>query len=248
MRSFFKSLFGGESRRPFIVLFPGRTGSSWLVDALSQHPAIGIEGEILVGATEAEERAHLQRLFGTRSRLARGFKTKLKDVVDQDGLAEAIGRYDVKVMRMHRADVLRLAISRIRASHLHRQSGRWNASGAAAPLAAGPIEASELQRSLEINEDEVRAIDRFIERLGRPVFDLEYAEILASPSAVLARAQRWLEVPERELAGSVVKNTGEDLTTVVTNLEELRRQMVDGPWASIFEVDLVTERWRDSEG
>ena len=83
MRSFFKNLFGGESRRPFIVLFPGRTGSSWLVDALSRHPEIGIEGEILVGRTEREQEDHLRRLFGTRSRLARGFKTKLKDVTDQ---------------------------------------------------------------------------------------------------------------------------------------------------------------------
>ena len=247
MRSLFKSLFGGESRRPFIVLFPGRTGSSWLVDALSRHPAIGIEGEILVGGTPAEERAHLHRLFGTRSRLARGFKTKLKDVVDRDGLAEAIGRYDVKVMRMQRADALRLAISRIRARMLHDRSGFWNAKSSSASLGPEPVGVEQLRESVEINDAEVRAIDRFVAGLDASIFDVEYADILSSPTEVLHRVQSWLGVPVRRLEGTVVKNTDEDLTRVVTNLDELREAFVGGPWASIFDVDPLRERRRDSE-
>ena len=39
-----------------------------------------------------------------------------------------------------------------------------------------------------------------------------------------------------------VKNTDEDLTRVVTNLDELRGAFVGGPWASIFDVDPVRER------
>ena len=48
---------------PFVILFPGRTGSSWLVSSLASHPAIHAEGERLVRMPAArqprEERARV---------------------------------------------------------------------------------------------------------------------------------------------------------------------------------------------
>ena len=90
----------GGNARPFVILFPGRTGSSWLVDALGRHPRIHAEGEILVRRSPEEQPSIWSGVWNRgSSRRAAGFKTKLKDVVDPAALASAIEEAGVVVVR-----------------------------------------------------------------------------------------------------------------------------------------------------
>ena len=227
----------------FLILFPGRTGSSWLVDGLSRHPRIRVEGEILVGLSSAKQRSELERLFGGRpSRSAVGFKTKLKDVPDLDVLKACIQGHDLAVFRMRRRDLLRLAISRINARRLHAATGRWNRRSGDRPVSGEDVAVDELVDALACSRDDVARLDDFVAAAGVVPCEIEYADILSEPAKVLARVQDVLGVPHRRLLSSVAKNTSQDLAAAVGNIEALRRELAGGEWASVFEVDPFSER------
>ena len=231
----------GRGRR-FVVVFPGRTGSSWLRDALERHPCVTMRGEMLVGLDADAQRRAVAQVFGrVRGGRAAGFKTKLKDVADPAFLAEMIERYDATVVRMRREDLLRLALSRINARRLHDAAGRWNAGEGVAPVEARAIDPGVLREALESARGEVDRVEAFVRRLDRPVVEVAYHEILQDPAAVLGRIQSVLGVPPRSLESRVVKNTTEDLTEAIPNLEEIAAALEGEEWARIFEVDRRVE-------
>lgn len=231
----------GRGRR-FVVVFPGRTGSSWLRDALERHPRVAMRGEMLVGLDAAAQRRAVAQVFGrVRAGRAAGFKTKLKDVADPAFLAEMIERYDATVVRMRREDLLRLALSRINARRLHDAAGRWNAGEGVEPVEARAIEPEVLREALESARGEVDRVEAFVRRLDRPVVEVAYHEILQDPTAVLHRIQSVLGVRARALESRVVKNTTEDLAEAVPNLDEVVAAFEGGEWSRVFQVDRRVE-------
>ena len=226
----------------FLILFPGRTGSSWLVDGLARHPGIRAEGEMLVGRSAVEQRAEIVRLYGRSRKSAVGFKTKLKDVADPGHLGDCIEEYDLVVLLMRRRDLLRLAISRINARRLHAATGRWNVRSKDRPVSGGDVSVDELVEALAACRDDVARLDDFVASAGVTPFEIEYADILAGPSEVLERVQEKLGVDPRRVVSSVAKNTSERLSSAVGNIDALRRELSGGPWESVFDVDPVSER------
>lgn len=233
-------------RRPgvrFLILFPGRTGSSWLVDALSRHPDVRVEGEILVGRSPSEQARDWARLLGARGgSQVSGFKTKLKDVAEPESLSSWLNANPVVVIHMGRADLLRLATSKINARRLHEASGHWNAGEAVRPIEKTPIPVDLMEDALASSRQDVEGLQRFVDGLENPIRTVDYAEILQDPVGVLDRVQAWLELPVRSLEPRVVKNTDQDLRAAIPNLADLQAHFAQGPWAPVFDVDLVTER------
>ena len=233
----------------FLILFPGRTGSSWLVDGLCRHPRIRADGEILVGRSPDEQRSTLRRLYaGRRTRSAIGFKTKLKDVADLDLLRSCIVENELVVFLMRRRDLLRLAISRINARRLHAETGRWNVRASDRAVSGADVAVEELVDALVRCRDDVLRLDDFIASSGVVPCEIEYADILEDPDGVLAMVQQWLGVEHRPLASSVVKNTNQDLAAAVGNIETLRRELASSEWSSVFDVDPISERRSSREG
>ena len=226
----------------FLILFPGRTGSSWLVDGLSRHPDICVEGEILVGQSAAAQEKIFKRLLraGSSPR-ASGFKTKLKDVADPESLRRCVRENNVVVISMQRADLLRLALSRINARRLYEATGAWNVRAGAKPMGDGEVSAEELSKALSDCQSDVRTLGEFIDSLGVEPHVIEYADIINAPESVLTMVQDWIGVEARSLLPSVVKNTNQDLTDAVPNFTELRNEMAGGTWGSVFDVDTVKE-------
>lgn len=220
----------------FLILFPGRTGSSWLVSALQSHPQVRAEGEILV---RQDAKAQQRLIDGLHAKPpspghAAGFKTKLKDVADLDGLRRRIVETPIAVILMRRSDLIRLAISRITARRLHEHSGRWNLDHRTSAAPTRPIEASELIEAIEHCDRTVRELDGFAAGLEAPRLDLEYADILVDPAATLARVQALLGVPSHPVQSGVRKNTDEDLHRAVPNLPELLDAIGASRWASLL--------------
>lgn len=226
----------------FLILFPGRTGSSWLVDGLSRHPSVRVEGEVLVGRSASEQSELFDRLLGTRAgNKASGFKTKMKDVADDDLLRRCILDHDVLVILMRRADLLRLALSRINARRLYEATGAWNVRAGRSPMGDAEISVEELDAALAECEEEVRSLDSFVSSLEVEPKVIEYASIIDSPESVLDAVQEWIGVKVRSLAPAVVKNTSQDLTRAVSNFDRLREEMSTGRWERIFDVDPFRE-------
>ncbi len=242
MRWPFTSATGGVGR-PFVIVFPGRTGSSWLVSALDDHPAIEARGEILVRRDAREQADLIPGALAARGRIrARGFKTKMKDVADPDLLRTAIHAADAVVVHMRRPDRLRLALSRINARRLHAETGRWNRTESASHAArGGPIAFDEWHAALVACGEEVDRVDAFAASMAGEVVEVRYAEILRDPAGVLEAVQRAVGVAPRPLRSQVVKNTDEDLRTVIPDFDDLRARFADTPFATVFDVDPVRE-------
>ena len=220
----------------FIILFPGRTGSSWLVSSLSSHPDIDVRGEILVGMKSSLQHRELMNTFGKppRSGRARGFKTKLKDVEDKPELARLINDHEIKVIHMARKDLLKLAVSRINARRLKDQLGQWNRDEKTERLPAFEIDVNTMEASLLTCHDAVEELELFMADLSTEVLTIEYDDILKDSSACIHDVLGFLEVDQCELESSVRKNTNDDLSKVILNYTELRRSMENGRWASCF--------------
>lgn len=220
----------------FLILFPGRTGSSWMISALQSHPHVRAEGEILVKQDALAQRRLLDGLHGAipAAGHAAGFKTKLKDVADLEGLRHRIRETPIAVIAMRRRDLIRLSISRITARRLHEHSGRWNLDARTSAAPTRPIGASEFIESIEHCDRTVRELDGFVNGLDAPRLDLEYAEILADPASTLERVQRFLGISSQPLQSTVRKNTDEDLHRAVPNLAELLGAIGTTRWSSLL--------------
>lgn len=220
----------------FIILFPGRTGSSWLVSAISGHSDIQVKGEILVGMKPKAQHRELLDIYGKppRSGAARGFKTKLKDVAEQSELVKLINDHGIKVIHMARKDLLKLAVSRINARRLKDQVGQWNRDEKIERLPAFEIDVETMEASLQACHDAVQELELFMEDVSSPVLELEYDDMLRDPSACINRVLDFIEVDRCDLQSSIRKNTDDDLSKVILNYSELRRSMANGRWAFCF--------------
>jgi hypothetical protein len=220
----------------FLILFPGRTGSSWLVSALQSHPDVRADGEILVKQDAGSQRRMLEERYASPpdAGTAIGFKTKLKDVADLEGLRRRIESTPLHLLLMRRADLIRLAISRITARRLHQHSGRWNLDDRTSAAPTRPIEPPELLESIEHCLATVEELDRFVSGLPVPIRELEYADILTDPAQTLSVVQRFLGVSPQPLHSGVRKNTDQDLHLAVPNLSELLDRIADSRWSPLL--------------
>lgn len=228
----------------FVILFPGRTGSSWLVSALEGHPRIDVRGEILVGLDAARQRRLIEERLGTGSPTTRvrGFKTKLKDVADLDGLRATIGDR-VRVVHMQRRDLLRLAISTVNARRLHRSTGRWNRSDGVRELPPLEIDVGVMIETIDACAAAVERLGTFVASLAAPVLEVDYAEVLESPSELLQRVQRHVGVEPRSLRSAVLKNTGTDLHTAIANFDRFAGELSRTRWGDLIsDLDPAGER------
>ncbi len=243
--------------RPFMLLFVGRSGSTALMYDLDHHPKTVIHMEIFGGTslpggleqTDENRIALLNRLWAGYRRpewmpaemkgCARGFKFQIKHEAPQfdrlGKLARALRLHDAVVIALHRNDVLRQAISSLRAQrlaelsqeergaldyHIKPESGPRARAFADEPIRISP---PDLARALKAMAHNRRTMQRFLERYPAAV-EATYEEYLADRLGVLNRVLAALELEPFEDAppSDLVKVTDDDLSKAVSNYDELR--------------------------
>ena len=222
----------------FVILFPGRTGSSYLVSCLASHPEIVAEGERLVRQTAEWQRDWMRALYRDPKPApvkTAGFKTKLKDVWDRGEFAALLAELDVRVITMARRNIVKLAVSTLNARRVHAATGRWNRTADSPEL--GPLEspATEIVGMVArcaAAQDEVLA---FARTLALPSLALEYEEILADRDAFLARVTDFLGVSRHPLAGEFAKSTDDDLRRALADFDAVRAAFRGTPREVDFE-------------
>jgi hypothetical protein len=139
----------------FIILFEGRAGSSYLVEALDNHPEIRCRSELLVkqrNVPRNEERAknpkrivnrilslypresarhqiELVRRFYNRNNpawLAQGFKTKVSDILDMMAMRQVLESISVKAIVLCRRNLIKQAVSHLTARRLYEKTKNRN--------------------------------------------------------------------------------------------------------------------------
>jgi LPS sulfotransferase NodH len=241
----------GVSR--FVLLFEGRSGSTYLIEALASHPGILAEKEcfaILVkniedkDGTTPEDQVRWAREFYSTERCAGygavGFKTKWKDILRPDDFRDFLRERGMRVIVLQRRNRIKLLVSLFRAVRLEEETGEWNLYDERRRQAPIKIDLTEFDKYL--GESEARHLEMrdYVATLDVPLLELSYEDILDDDQATFDRVCRFLEVPARPLAGKTRKHTSDDLRDAVANFDELKARFVGTRYESMF--DEVTAR------
>lgn len=232
--------------RPFVILFTGRTGSSYLVSALEVHPNIGVMGEHLVPLRSSGPRAQLEwtyrylrgPLVGRHK--AVGFKTKLRDVLDAEAFGHVLRQLDARVVLLDRRNHVKQAVGRLTARRLHDATGRWNRRAGDEDLGPIVIDPDEFKERLRDVINEKAKTSAYVAGLNLTTLQICYEDLLCRPDATFARVLNFLGVRSALMRGTTRKNTNDDLRKVILNIDELRELYVDTVYKQMFDEILVS--------
>lgn len=225
--------------RPFVILFQGRAGSTYLTEALASHPDIHAWFEELsvedTAAGQLESaRAMLTAPPDTPCR-AFGFKAKVVDVFDPDGFAEVLREVRARVIALHRRNVVKWTVSWFTSDRLNETTGDWNLYREHDRLPPFEVDLDLFRERLAYVETAARSLRDFVAELELPTLSLHYEDLLADRAEFLRLAQTFLGVEPRPLAGRSIKNTPEDLGAIVLNIAEVRAQYTGTRFEAMFD-------------
>jgi len=234
----------------FVVLFQGRTGSSYLTDVLDRHPEVTAGGEWLAdlwSVASARGATPGARLHDALRRIVRGcpasrqitearaffaeerpptrvagFKTKVSDLLDLQGMRAGLEDSSVRAVVMHRENLVKQTVSHLNAMRLHQRTREWNLHDEADRLEAFAPTVAHFQEALRRVVFDDRVLRAFADLLDAPRLELEYGDLLRDRDAWFGSVYDFLEVEPRPIESDVRKNTRDDLRRVLTNFDELR--------------------------
>lgn len=229
----------------FVLLFAGRSGSTYLISKLNSHPNICAQGEKLADLEEEEASAQLKWARGFLSpplvgrNQVLGFKTKLVDVLDPNGFAQVLRETQSGIIYLQRQNHIKAVVSRLNGMRLLDKTGRWNLFDEENRLSPFEIDPIEFNSMLEHRVRVDRNLENYVQALLLPTLSLSYEELILDESSLFGRIFAFLEVSPIGLQGRTFKNTPDDLSKIVINLDELRFNYIGTPYESMFDEVLV---------
>jgi LPS sulfotransferase NodH len=213
---------------PFVVIFQGRCGSTYLVEALHKHSRIHCEKEYFStirkqkGSADGQLR-WLAELYDSPpvGCSAVGFKTKLADVMDRDGFVRMLGERQVHIIHLQRRNTVKLTVSLLNAMRLNELTGDWNLYRASDRPTKLRVDLDDfdhwLKNSERLSEDEAA----FVSRLRLPTLNAYYEDVLSDEAESLQEIMGFLGVDFEPVRGDAMKVTSNDLRDAVENFDEL---------------------------
>ena len=225
----------------FMLLMPwGRVGSNLLFAILRQSAKMKLANESLNAIRTAEEQAAWFDAFyetdsAQPSQVFIGSKQNMLAIRDDAGLAARLRAAKVRVVRLRRADLVRAAVSQIRAELYAEKTGAetgerlWAVRKGMTPLSASTIDPELLLKRIAIME----AADARLMRAFDPaeVLDVEYEDVNASLDGVVQRVRDYLGVPQAPYNVPYVKATPDRLEDAIANHDEVLAKLRGTPYA-----------------
>lgn len=234
------------SRSPvrFVILFMGRSGSTYLVDALASHPEICAQWEGLLGRKSANAQRQRARKFFTQPPdggcSAVGFKTKLSDVKDREGFAKLLGEMGACIILLQRRNIVKHVVSWVNSERIHDATGYWNLWNEENRLPPTTIDVAKFDRRLEQVEKGKRGLETYAKSMELPTLWLYYEDLLVDRRATLELVFSFLGVRFEPVQGGSIKNTSDDLREAVSNFDDLRSHYLGTPYEQMFDEVLVS--------
>lgn len=234
---------------PFVLLFTGRTGSTYVIEALAAHDEIYAVGEgfgAQGGESDAARQLRWVRALLTQPRTAGfraiGFKAKLRDVGNPEGLADLLREVRAHIIHMRRRNRVKTVVSWVNSERLSSSTGDWNLYDETDRLPPLTIDAVDFERRLEEVEIGERLLEEYVEMLGLPTLSLDYETLLTEPARTIEGLCTFLGVKRLPLRGVALKNTADNLREAVTNFDELRSRLQGTRYVQMFDEVLRTDR------
>ena len=218
----------------FVMLMPwGRVGSNLLFTLLHASFArdeVRFANEWLNATPDAEEQlAWFRDFYAAREEglLLVGSKHALRGIADPKALAGLFAELELPLVRMRRANLVKVTVSKLRADLYAEQTRRetgaalWGVEQGREALPPEPLDPARFVDILA----QVAHWDRELAKFAPdcPTLDIEYGELQADPLAALHRTLDWIGIaPRREAKPRYRKATPDELARAVPNLAELR--------------------------
>lgn len=237
-----------NKRVPFVMIFLGRTGSSYVVEALSRHPEIMCKREehlstLIRQKKTAKEQLDWVRAFSTQQLTAPvtavGFKTKLKDVLDPIGFADLLTDLHARVIHLGRRNVVKTTVSWFNSIRLNEASGHWNIYDDKVRLPPANIEPDRFHSMLCAVEKDMQREATFVDSLDLPKLAVSYEELLLDRADFFENIYSFLDVNSYAPAEKVFKATSDDLRDALSNHDQLRARYAGTVYEPLFDEVLV---------
>jgi LPS sulfotransferase NodH len=232
-----------------IILFEGRTGSTHLATLLHQSPHISFLGEepalLKPDGWQAQEN-WISQLFDAPSEFndtriktsakVLGFRIKLRDVAEPQQFKKLLEKYNVSIIYMKRLNLVKQAVSSIRAIDLSKTKGYYNLDHHKHQegLSAYSIPFQRFDQTLKWIEEVDLKLQDYIKTLNLPICEVSYEELLADRDAVLNKVVQFLDVPSFTPIEVIAKHTSDDLSEVISNFDVLFSRYKNTPYAEMF--------------
>jgi LPS sulfotransferase NodH len=231
----------------FVILFVERSGSTYLATLLDAHPDILARREEFAhlrqrGKDGAEQLAWARQFFTpplVGDRKALGFKTKMVDILDQDGFAKLLKEFQCRIILLQRRNLVKAVISTINADRLHQASGNWNLLKESDRLPAFNVDLDKFDQMLLERRDWDREIEGYVNHLKLPTLPLFYEDMLVDETAFMRRIFDFIGVNYAPVKGKTIKNTTDNLREAILNFDELRGKYNGTDFELMFDEVLV---------
>lgn len=236
-----------EQFTKFVVLFLGRSGSTYLMETLRSHSTIRARGEHLFKLKTLGSAAQIQwtrEFFTLPAQVpyrAIGFRTKLSDVVDADEFADLLRSLDVRIIHLDRHNLVKQAISWLNSEQLHETTGAWNLYRAADRLPPLEVDQSKFADYLALLVQGRRRLGRYVANLRSPTLHITYEDLLVDYQDTIMRVFKFLEVPPDSVESRIRKTTNDNLRLAISNFAELRAQYAGTTYEPMFDEVLVDD-------
>jgi len=241
----------------FIILFQGRTGSSFIRDRLYGCSRIKIDGEVFsidaqrcfketdawtkrlkLEYTQGVQYKYLQELvdFKHPDILACGVKTQFKDVVLHPSyFFTFIEENQIRVIHSYRENFIKHAVSRINAERIFARDNCWNLWGNQSPLEPLHVNIPVFDAHLQSVEWDAAVIRVFLQDIRTPVFPLPYENLVGDEDAVFRSIFDFIEVPYEVTPVTIKKATPDNLRLALENYDEVRAFYAGTKYASMLD-------------
>ena len=244
----------------FVIIFEGRTGSSYTVSCLNSHPNIFCYPEVLAHhSLEIQQKilkrvAHGQKIEGLpQVRLnqryfhgdlqpentfqAVGFKTKLHDVADVSRFYDYLHQNKFCLIYLKRRNVIKSAISMLNAHRMVRTFGpaHWNASDQKQVQGAFYISPGALLKQLEARICYEKWHQTFFTAYKKKKKVFYYEDLLQNERDFFFQILDFLGVDDAKMEGRFFKNTPDRLEDAILNYDEIRHLFAGTYFDRFFE-------------
>lgn len=238
-----KQFFFRRQVQPFVTLFVERAGSTYLATAMDAHPQImSLREEFAVlvqqGKSATEQLAWADEFWtppAVGDVKARGFKTKLVDILDSTGFAQLLHRKQCKIISLQRRNTVKGVVSTLNAHNLWKKTGAWNLLNESERMPAFTIDPQQFCDLLSQREKWDNDLENYVSTLPLPTLRLWYEDLLCDEESFMGQAFAFLGVKPMPVRGRTYKHTQDDLSKVILNLDELRLPYLGTKYEQMFD-------------
>jgi Stf0 sulphotransferase len=225
----------------FMLLMPwGRVGSNLLFAILRQSAPMKLANESLNSLRTADAQAVWFREFYESDAVAPGHafigsKQNMLAVRDDAAMTGLIRDAGLRVVRLRRANLVKAAVSQIRAEQYAERTAAetgerlWAVKKGKAPLGRAAVDPELLVKRIAIMEDCDRRLMRAFD--AADVLDIDYEDVNTALDATVARVRDHLGVPQAPYKVPFDKATPDRLDEAIENYDAVVARLADTVYA-----------------